>query len=231
MDFQLKASYTYLCLKGRKIDFIGSQDSTRLPFPYIQNRQQRDGNEFHITVISPPDCKELASKRQLPMTNKTKSDSLRQLLAEAKSQCTDFWENPIDLGPGRIVNNHSQTYFRVIHWPTGQLLRQRMGLTNPAFFHITTGFHPTDIFDYKGPGALDVLQGYAECTPQIFHALSHLSVFYKDDLVFMRSLWYQAMRLGLVLDTLCTGWYVIRDAERMSIKNMPNKSISGFTNK
>ncbi|KAI9033985.1 hypothetical protein CLU79DRAFT_726516 [Phycomyces nitens] len=210
MAIRLEKSYTYICLKGLGIDAIGSKDVDRLQFNQIQNRQNRDGPEFHVTIISPPDCKELAIKRDLSMAKKAKSDTLKQLLREASAHCLNVWQDPIDLGPGRIVTKGNQTFFRVIHWPIGQVLRRKMGLKNPAFFHITTGFDPSDIYEYKGPGALDVLQGHTECTREMVYFLSKIAVYYKDDLVFMRALSYQAIRLGLFSDAFLTGWYVIR---------------------
>ncbi|KAI7870305.1 hypothetical protein BDF14DRAFT_1772954 [Spinellus fusiger] len=206
--YQLVISHHYLCYKGYSIEEISVKDDTRLETKEKEPREQRDGLTHHITFLSPPDCKLLAIQRNLLMNKKNKTQTLRALLHDVRALETD-WCAPVDLGPGRIETDKGSTYFRVLHWPMGQDMRQSLGLS-PIHFHITTGFYPKDIHAYKGPGALDALQGHSECSVETVDRLARLLPYYKKDTVFIAALFQQAAAQGVLYPLAVTGGYVLQ---------------------
>jgi hypothetical protein len=155
------------------------------------NRIKRDGlQHHHLTFINPIELKATAS--QLQITKKAASRIIEHIRTQHGSPQT--WEPPLDLGAGRIFgNDNAVTVFKVIHWPAGQVIRHSLGLGS-TFLHVTLGFDPVDIHQYKGPGTLDVLNARAPCSNQNIERLTSVHSHYLDDLIFLRKLALQCWK-------------------------------------
>ncbi|KAI8880022.1 hypothetical protein K501DRAFT_287112, partial [Backusella circina FSU 941] len=169
----------YIGLHGNFIDAIASRDlagSKIASAQYIQIRVVRDGNESHITIISPPELKYLTEKRAETLSKKK---SHKEIITKV----TDYY------------GKEDTCYFKVIHWPMGQNIRTvGLGLKEIYNFHITVGFHPIDIYLYKGPGSLCDLQGLS-CSKKRPKSLIGFVPVYYHDTKFMKALYKQCVHL------------------------------------
>ncbi|KAI8883213.1 hypothetical protein K501DRAFT_285449, partial [Backusella circina FSU 941] len=187
----------YIGLHGTFVDAIASRDlegSKLVSAQHIQNRVVRDGNESHITIISPPELKYLTEKRAETLSKK---DFHREIITKVTDHYgnVDTWVKPIDLGIGSCREGDNVSYFKVIHWPLGQNIRiVGFGLKEIYNFHITVGFHPIDVHLYKGPGSLCDLQ-HLSCSKERLKSLIELVPFYYHDTIFMRALYKQCTHL------------------------------------
>lgn len=93
---------------------------------YRLGQQQRDHNQFHITLVNPFEYQELSQ------------DSIEWLKQSPELHVKL-------LGLGRASNNESTTYFVVAHSQPAQMLRDALGL-NRKDFHVTLGFESGDVF-------------------------------------------------------------------------------------
>ncbi|KAG0164443.1 hypothetical protein DFQ28_009117 [Apophysomyces sp. BC1034] len=207
----LKATH-YLSIEGPYIDRIGSEGTLNISTECAANRLERDGKQHHVTLVSPPEMSKILKQAGGRKARKQYMQQLVQDIHERFGNSED-WQRPIDLGQGRCVVESSVTYFRVLHWPFGQYVRLFFGL-QPSHFHITLGFDPKDIHQYKGPGALDVLSGHASCTRLDLDRLSALAWLYKEDYAFISALFKQAIRLCHLSVAVRAGFLCLRGSGR-----------------
>ncbi|KAF7721995.1 Exosome component 5 [Apophysomyces ossiformis] len=191
--FRLQGNH-YLLVEGSYVDRIGSEGASNISAECAANRSKRDGEHYHVTLISPPELKEIIKGQKL--SRKERKSYARKLAHDIYEHFGDSqeWERPIDLGQGRCILDNSVTYFRVLHWPFGQRVRQWFGL-KPFDFHITLGFDPKDVHLYKGPATLDILNGYTTCTRSDLDRLSAVAGQYIEDFDFIYALFQQAIRI------------------------------------
>lgn len=183
----------YVSVEGNFIESCVQNTNMILPAHMVQNRIKRDGlQEHHLTFINPFELKDAASKLDI----KKKAASRIIELIHSEHGTPSSWEPPVDLGTGRILgNDNAVTIYKVIHWPAGQAIRRNLGL-GPAFLHVTLGFDPTDIHQYKGPGTLDTLNGISQCTNRDIEQLTALQHHYQGDRVFLKRLAIQCWKTG-----------------------------------
>lgn len=104
---------------------LGDRDGLR----FIDNRVRRDGDDPHITILSPQEHK----------TAITTGVLTRELLSTVAIP-DDFRV----MGLGRAVGGGSTAYFVVVDWPGGEAFRASLGFdpNGPGGngFHLTVGF-------------------------------------------------------------------------------------------
>lgn len=93
---------------------------------YRANQRRRDSGQLHITVIKPLEFQVLSESNRCP----PRGTSARVKL----------------LGLGHTCDAINSCYYIVVDAPTLQQFRQSLGLV-PAYFHITLGFHPHDVYN------------------------------------------------------------------------------------
>lgn len=210
-DIAFETEGRFLSLRGPFIDAIGTRLDQSIAEHFIQNRLARDGADkgYHITVINHLEIAEKApktlqdenGKQKLPTTNKQKSRLFKQgqhtLLSAILDQFGDAsgWEKPIDLGLGSTELADAKTYYKVIYWPHGQTMRQHVGL-GKSNFHVTVGFAPRDVHQYKGPGTLVCLQPSQPCCRELYARLIDYVPFYVMDRQFTKALYQTGWRHG-----------------------------------
>ncbi|KAI9499076.1 hypothetical protein BDB00DRAFT_333205 [Zychaea mexicana] len=177
----LTYGYAYISVKGAYINEIGRRNYG-VPHHYVQNRWTRDGSDHsHLTLIPPQELKVALANAGITLPKKRQSRAIKALIQWITERVGDpaTWNPndwPVDLGLAfsnkqeKVVQEHegrgggassvskriisSKAYYRVMHWPFGERIRQLLQL-KPAFFHVTVGFDPTDVHGvYKGPGTL-----------------------------------------------------------------------------
>ncbi|KAL7319163.1 putative tRNA threonylcarbamoyladenosine biosynthesis protein kae1 [Mucor circinelloides] len=210
-DISFEIEGRFLSLRGPFIDTIGSRLDQSVAEHYIHNRLARDGaeNGHHITVINHLEIAEKAPKtlldengnQQLPVSNKQKNRLFKQgqqiLLSKILDQFGDVseWEKPVDLGLGYTESANAKAYYKVIYWPHGQMIRHYLGL-GMSNFHVTVGFAPRDVHQYKGPGTLMCLQQCQPCSWELYNRLIDYVPFYVEDRQFIKALYQTGWRHG-----------------------------------
>ncbi|KAL0138893.1 hypothetical protein V8B55DRAFT_1518818 [Mucor lusitanicus] len=210
-DIAFETEGRFLSLRGSFIDAIGSRLDQSIEEHYIQNRLARDGADkgHHITVINHLEIADKAPKtlqdedgnHQLPTSSKQRNRLFKQgqqtLLATILNQFGDAseWAKPVDLGLGSIESVQAKTYYKVIYWPHGQMIRQYVGL-GKSNFHVTVGFAPRDVHQYKGPGTLVCLQPNQPCSKELYARLIDYVPFYVTDKQFIKALYTTGWRHG-----------------------------------
>lgn len=94
----------------------------------------KDRGEFHITIISPSEVREVAKA-----TGGDKKELFSNLYLSGEPQY---------LGLGKATEGDNEVYYVVVKWPESQELRKKFGLPNKDL-HITLAFKENDIFDVK----------------------------------------------------------------------------------
>jgi len=126
-------------------DLLGPVEADR----YIGYRKARDRDHAHMTILSPPETKQVLER--LTDEERVKDPSLSRgkarekakdvLLTETRKVNLSGWHAR---GLGRAEAGSDITYFIVVDWPDGQKLRKSMGF-EPKDFHITVGFDSRDV--------------------------------------------------------------------------------------
>lgn len=177
---ELKFRGGYISVEGSLIQSIGRQSTEQqVPRQFRRKKaerdeahiskqgkaaRQKDGEHYHMTLISPPDLKYLLNEYPFPpeIEKKHKRLHLMNHIMEQMGH-PQSWELPLDLGLGHVRDQDSEAYFHVIFWPFGQRIRESLGLSPTPFFHITVGFMPKDVHTVdKGLGTLLILKGQGE---------------------------------------------------------------------
>ncbi|KAI9487734.1 MAG: hypothetical protein EXX96DRAFT_647353 [Benjaminiella poitrasii] len=192
----------FLSLRGSYINEIGSQIDPHVQPEHVENRLLRDGKEngHHITVINHLEIGSLIPSENKGEEQSEKTISKGQQKKAFKQTQKDIcdriinqfglaseWQRPIDLGIGRCVDDQAIAYYRVIHWPFGQMIRKVIGLPR-SNFHVTVGFIPRDVHLYKGPASLICLQRDEYCSREQLQKLIKVAEYYIDDKAFIKLL-------------------------------------------
>jgi hypothetical protein len=138
----------YFGLFGEKVNKVGKSNVDDVPLLYIANREKRDGQTNHITIILKKELSESNLEKysevieKLKKVHHLKSDSeiMLHLMSEV---IEDDW---IDLGLGKVSKNGNEAYFKVIDWKSANSFRESIGLKSKDF-HITVGFKDSDIHE------------------------------------------------------------------------------------
>lgn len=105
-----------------------------VPVAYMENRQHRDGNRHHITLINSMEMKSLENS-DADISNL--SENLEVYL--------------FVLGLGQIALGTNHVYYLSVYSEEFNSLRRRFGLKSRDDFHVTIGFSNSDIHDkHKG---------------------------------------------------------------------------------
>ena len=105
------------------------------------NRRKRDGDHYHITLISK---KEVATAQKILDMDGIKK-SLQNFVSEYLSEYTNLGKDWFSFGVGQVSNGKSQTFFDICLYPRAVALRRRLGLSAEYGFHITIGFTNADV--------------------------------------------------------------------------------------
>ena len=105
------------------------------------NRAKRDGEHYHITLLSKDELRRVLAS--MPSSSANKSSAVSSLLDSMVEWLIDDW---VDLGLGKVIDSttNDKAFFKVLRWPGGAAVRERLHLP-PCDFHITVGFHPHDV--------------------------------------------------------------------------------------
>ena len=141
-------------------DILGDAHAKEL----YDRRADRDGEEFHMTVVTPPEMKKLveAEMEKLQHQQARKPGEKPLSKTKARAAATEAIEKKIQeamgeadwksLGTGRAIQHgpdgntwDNYSYHQVIDWPGGKKLRKELGLDPDHDFHITLGFKEEDI--------------------------------------------------------------------------------------
>ncbi|KAI8144344.1 hypothetical protein BJV82DRAFT_607072 [Fennellomyces sp. T-0311] len=202
--------YTYIALEGTLIDAIGNQCQD-VDAEFVANRHNRDGGSHsHMTLIHPKEITKAFEAAGIEVHKKRKSRALRALIAwilDKVGEPSTWTDLPIDLGRGHVRNEESEAYYNVLHWSMGEHIRRQLGL-EPAFFHVTIGFHPTDVHGlYKGPGTLLILRQQRIERDQLVK-LIQIAPLYTSDTVFIKALATHCVKGHLSID-----WSLVQGEE------------------
>eukprot|EP01128_Nolandella_sp_AFSM9_P005409 TRINITY_DN25_c3_g1_i1.p1 TRINITY_DN25_c3_g1~~TRINITY_DN25_c3_g1_i1.p1 ORF type:complete len:281 (-),score=51.68 TRINITY_DN25_c3_g1_i1:130-972(-) len=128
----------YLGLSSGAIDVAARKDIESVDAQFISNRVQRDQcEENHVTILNMYEVKSLFDDDE--------SLTKKSLLEKCQEILKDDWS---DEGLGTIIEGDNQVFYKVLSWPSADLLRVELGLS-PATFHITVGFKQSDIHGVK----------------------------------------------------------------------------------
>jgi hypothetical protein len=191
----------YISLHGGFIDQLGTQSHSIVSEECIKNRKIRDGEGHHITVINHLEIGTFISKEESSASNTRRKKAFKKHQLNTynalrnKFGLVSEWEMPEDLGMGICTHQDAIAYFRVVHWPFGQMMRSYLGLKR-SNFHITVGFSPHDVHLYKGPASLLCLKSGQPCTQEIVARLIGLVYFYAEDKKFIKALYKTCWRHG-----------------------------------
>lgn len=192
-DITILSRGRYVSVEGPFIETCAQEACQDVSSDMRHNRVKRDGlDHHHLTFINPFELKRVGERLQ------AKKKVAGRIIEHVTSNfgSADTWDPPMDLGVGRIISkDDAVTIFKIIHWPAGQEIRRSLGL-NPAFLHVTIGFAPTDVHDYKGPGSLDALNGRAPCSGAAIDLLTYLVPYYSRDVIFLKKLALQCWKKG-----------------------------------
>jgi hypothetical protein len=137
-------------LFGEKVNKVGKSNVDNVPPLYITNREKRDGQTNHITLMLKKELTDAKLDKYsevietLKKAHQLKNDSeiMLHLMSEV---IEDDW---IDLGLGKVSKNGNEAYFKVIDWKSANSFRESIGLKTKDF-HITVGFKDSDIHEGK----------------------------------------------------------------------------------
>lgn len=123
-EFQIKYKKGILCLEGPAIDLLASKYLSLIPKYALQNRMNRDGEQFHLTLTTPQETKGLIQEE-----------------ANEYFRVNDFVL--CDIGLSIIIENQCEAWYLSIFSPQIQFFRRSQGLQEKDL-HITLGFSPKD---------------------------------------------------------------------------------------
>ncbi len=130
---------------NRLKDLIGADKAEGL----VASKAKRDGANFHVTLVSPPEVTALLKKRMadLPGLSRREAeaqakDTIQKSLANLRL-AADWTVH----GIGKAESGGSEAYFVVLDWPSAQNARKSLGLPSGKDLHITLGFSKTDVHD------------------------------------------------------------------------------------
>ena len=106
----------------------------------IDNEMQRDGNEWHITIITAKEFSKTIVPEIMKRHNIIKKEAervARGIVLERFNN--EIKSNPKNLGLGRVILGENVAYFIVIEWKEVQEFRKSLELDEKDF-HITVAF-------------------------------------------------------------------------------------------
>ena len=137
-DNKLKFARGSIFLVGNEINFIATKWKSLLkdsvPKTFFDNREKRDGEQFHMTVIG---------KRQL-CDLKSKEISVEDILTAVRDVNLNSF---VDVGLGKARDEEGNCSWFVIVSFEGirSALRPFLNDSKPVNFHITLAFNPVDV--------------------------------------------------------------------------------------
>ena len=110
-----------------------------------QNKFERDGHEWHITVVGAKEINQAIKNLKAENPELSKKQAKQQI---KDTVINNFKENvktsPTYKGVGMVEDEDNAAYFVVVDWPEMQNVRHNIGL-NDKDFHVTLGFKIKDI--------------------------------------------------------------------------------------
>jgi hypothetical protein len=143
VDGMIKENYyygNYIGLSGPAVNMVAVKYTEKLLSvkpeldfgPHLQARVKRDGNDFHVTMVSKADLEQLKIED---------NESSRKALMDKVEKIPDDWT---DVGLGIVQDGKDEAYFVLIDWPSANQWRKEMGLGDKDF-HITVGYQYNDV--------------------------------------------------------------------------------------
>jgi atypical dual specificity phosphatase len=122
-----KGNLTYVLSSDEAESIVDSKIRKAVPESAQINRRERDGESYHITIIT---------KSELPI-----SEDKVEILREKYD-----WSKFGVLGLGTTARNEAKAYYQIVWYPEATRLREMLKLP-PKDFHITVGFEHSDVHD------------------------------------------------------------------------------------
>lgn len=125
----------YLALHGESVEFAAhSHGLADVPQDWRAHREDRDGLEHHITLVSRTELEHLALAQT--GAKKVTKEFVSDLLWTFACDVRNDW---VARGRGQVQDGDSIATFVVVNWPQANLWRAEQGLAK-SDFHITLGF-------------------------------------------------------------------------------------------
>jgi len=130
----------HIYFEGSLVNYYGRQG--KISSRYRDNREKRDGYEYHITIIH---NSQLELMKQRPEFKDMKEDQFISKVLQAFQQVEDNWT---DLGLGTAKDKSNQAWYRIVQWDSANKVRESLGLSSTDL-HITVGFSGSDVHNVK----------------------------------------------------------------------------------
>lgn len=151
-----------LALSGRAVDAAAEAGLGNIDDTWKKARQQRDGDHYHVTLMTKADVQRCADELRsggdnavltdmlkavdchLEPPESTDSAAIAQCIATLVAKSPGGLSSWIDIGEGRAKDGTDEAAFRVLLWPAATAVRQAFNLP-PQDFHISLGFCKHDV--------------------------------------------------------------------------------------
>jgi protein-tyrosine phosphatase len=158
-----------LALKGSLINDIAHKWQTRCSGDNfdqaLAQRFLRDGEDYHMTIIS------AAELKALPVSGSSSSSAMAATLVQSLNSSSSSALSLYDLGVGCYKD---QCYYIIVYAPFLQKTRLKLNLP-PIDLHITLGFHGSDVHEVrKGIATLWVRGGAGAETVEFMQNIAHI---------------------------------------------------------
>lgn len=157
-----------VAVSGERVEQASRRGLAAVPDSWVQQRQNRDGQHSHMTLLSKVDLQLLAQNVEkiwpgdvLPSADMSGIAAAVVALLDKASYAWDW----VDVGTGTCKDTSGEATFRVVLWPAARGLREKLGLP-PKDFHITLGFQGNDVHS-KSKGLTSIAAPERECLPRL----------------------------------------------------------------
>jgi Swiss Army Knife, 2H phosphoesterase domain len=120
----------YVSLHSPLFCALFGDNDDNVPTNAKEFRRQRDGHEFHCTLIAPFEMREIDMDMEAVMD---------VLEATVRADWTD-----LGLAKAADSDDGACAWFRLLQFPSADECRRRLGLAEHGF-HVTIGFEPHDV--------------------------------------------------------------------------------------
>jgi hypothetical protein len=130
----------YVSASGPAVERAAARFISAVPGAWVQNRQRRDGEHHHVTLLSKFDLQAISVSREEVL------DMFRDALSAGAETREPFGVE----GVGSVTEADGNTaVFVVLDFPELSQVRERLGLKARQDPHITLGFRRSDVHDVR----------------------------------------------------------------------------------
>jgi hypothetical protein len=130
----------YVSAQGPAVERAAARFVSAVPGAWVQNRQRRDGEHHHVTLLSKFDLQAISVSREQVL------DMFRDALSPGAETREPFGVE----GVGSVTEADGNTaVFVVLDFPELSQVRERLGLKARQDPHITLGFKRSDVHDVR----------------------------------------------------------------------------------